>query len=158
MNYAKLGGGLSAAGLLLIVAFEGFSPTPYKDSVGIWTDGFGNTNQVTPGKPVSVPQALKQLERNTSVAGKAVTRCVNAEMTQGQYDAFVSFAFNVGEGNFCRSTMAKKANKGDLVGSCNEFDKWVYAGGKDCRIKANNCLGIVDRRKQEKATCLGVTQ
>lgn len=156
MNVAtKVGGGLSAAGLILIVAFEGFSPVPYKDSVGVWTDGFGNTNEVVPGKPVSVPQALERLERNTTIAGKAVTRCVQAEMTQGQYDAFVSFTFNVGEGNFCRSTMAKKANAGDMIGACNEFDRWMYAGGKDCRIRSNNCYGIVERRQKEKALCLG---
>lgn len=154
-NLVKFTGGLSAAGLLLIVSMEGFSPTPYKDTGGILTNGFGNTHNVIPGKAVTVPEAFAQLERNTSVAGKAVTRCAPGTSTQGQYDAFVSFTFNTGEGNFCRSTMAKKANAGDVVGSCKEFDKWIYVAGKDCRLKESNCRGIVERRAKEKALCLG---
>lgn len=145
---------LSAAALILVVGFESFSSMPYKDSVGVLTDGFGNTNGVVAGKPVTVVQALQQLDRNLTTAGEAVTRCAPGVKTQGQYDAFVSFTFNTGVGNFCRSTMAKKANQGDVAGSCGEFDKWMFAGGKDCRIKSSNCRGIVDRRQREKALCL----
>ena len=75
-------------------------------------------------------------------------------MTQGQYDAYVSFAYNVGINAFCKSTMVKLANQGDKVGSCNQFDRWVYVAGKDCRIAKNNCRGIAKRRAEEKALCL----
>ena len=144
---------LSAAGLLMIAMHEGFSPTPYKDTGGVVTNGFGNAT-ITPNKSVTVVQALGDLKLNTSEAGKAVTRCVTWPITQGQYDAYVSMAFNVGAGAFCKSTMSKKANAGDRVGSCKEFDRWVYVAGKDCRIKQNNCSGIVSRRKAEQELCL----
>lgn len=154
MNYiTKSVVGLSAAGLLLIATHEGFSPTPYKDTGGVITNGFGNAS-ITPNKSVTVVEALKDLKFNTSSAGKAVTKCVTWPITQGQYDAYVSLAFNVGSNAFCKSTMAKKANAGDHVGSCKEFDKWVYVAGKDCRIRSSNCSGIVQRRKAERELCL----
>ena len=144
---------LSAAGLLMIAMHEGFSPTPYRDTGGVVTNGFGNAT-ISPNKSVTVIQALEDLKVNTTTAGKAVTRCVTWPITQGQYDAYTSFAFNVGVTAFCKSTMSKKANQGDKVGSCNEFDRWVYVAGKDCRIKSSNCSGIVKRRQDEKQLCL----
>lgn len=144
---------LSAAGLLLIATHEGFSHKPYKDTGGVITNGFGNAT-ITPNKSVTVIEALGDLKENTSTAGQAVSRCVTAPMTQGQYDAYVSIAFNVGTNAFCKSTMAKLANANNKVASCNQFDRWVYVAGKDCRIKENNCSGIVKRRKDEKELCL----
>lgn len=144
---------LSATGLLLIAAHEGFSPTPYKDTGGVITNGFGNAT-IEPNKPVTVTKALSDLNINATSAGQSVMRCVTADITQGQYDAYVSFAYNVGSSAFCKSTMAKKANLGDRDGSCAEFDKWMYVAKKDCRIKSSNCAGIAKRREREKALCL----
>lgn len=152
-NIQKAALGLSAAGLLLIATHEGFSPTPYKDTGGVITNGFGNASR-NPNKSVTVVEALEDLKENSSVAGKAVSKCITAPITQGQYDAYVSFSYNVGTNSFCRSTMARKANQGDRLGSCNEFDRWVYVAGKDCRIKSSNCSGIVKRRTEEKNLCL----
>lgn len=149
----KRGIGLSAIGLIMIAMHEGYSPTPYKDTGGVVTNGFGNAT-ISPNKPVSVVEALSDLRLNTESAGQGVSRCVTAEMTQGQYDAYVSFAYNVGINAFCKSTMVKLANQGDKVGSCNQFDRWVYVAGKDCRIAKNNCRGIAKRRAEEKALCL----
>jgi lysozyme len=145
MNKYAISGALSATGLILIAIMEGFSPTPYKDAVGIPTDGFGNTHNV--GKNKTVPQHLEQLNRNATVAGLAVSRCITKPMTQGNYDAFVSFTFNVGEGAFCKSTLVKKFNAGDTAGACNELTRWVYAGGK-------KLPGLVARREKEKELCL----
>lgn len=150
---AKQGLGLSAIGLLMIALHEGFSPTPYKDTGGVLTNGFGNAT-INPSREVTVTQGLQDLKQNTSEAGQAVLSCVKSSMTQGQYDSYVSFTYNVGANKFCKSTMAKKANSGDKVGSCAEFDRWVYVAGKDCRIRASNCGGIVKRRKEEKELCL----
>lgn len=149
----KRGLGLSAIGLLLIAGHEGFSEKPYKDTGGVVTNGFGNAT-IDPHKHVTVEKALDDLKVNSSRAGKAVLDCVHTPMTQGQYDAYVSFAYNVGVSKFCKSTMAKKANQGDLVGSCNEFDRWMFVAGRDCRIKSSNCGGIAKRREDEKNLCL----
>lgn len=143
----------SAAGLILLATHEGFSPTPYKDTGGVITNGFGNANREA-HKNVTVVEALEDLKINASSAGRAVSKCVNIKITQSQYDAYVSFAYNVGNKAFCNSTMAKKANAGDAVGSCNEFKRWQFVAGKDCRIASSNCSGIVKRRKEELALCL----
>lgn len=144
-KYVSGAGVLSAAGLILIAVMEGFSPVPYKDPVGIPTDGFGNTHDV--GKNKSVPEHLNQLLLNTSSAGKAVSRCIKQPMTQNQYDAFVSFTFNVGEGAFCSSTLVKRFNAGDAEGACDELLRWVYAGGKKLK-------GLEARRQKERELCL----
>lgn len=152
-NLAKGALALSAGGLLLIASNEGFSPSPYKDTGGIVTNGFGNTT-INPSKNVTVTEALSDLNQNTTKTSQGVMSCVTSPITQGQLDAYVSFAYNVGVGAFCKSTMAKLANQGEKVASCNQFDRWVYVAGKDCRIAKNNCGGIVKRRTQEKNLCL----
>jgi len=145
--------GFSAAGLIMLAMHEGYSEKPYKDTAGVITNGFGNATR-SPHKSVTVTEALADLKENASVAGQAVSKCVTSEMTQGQYDAYVSLAYNVGTHAFCKSTMAKLANQGDRVGSCNQFDRWMFVAGKDCRIPSNNCRGIAKRRTEEKALCL----
>jgi GH24 family phage-related lysozyme (muramidase) len=145
--------GFSAAGLIMLAMHEGYSPTPYKDTAGVMTNGFGNAT-INPNKNVNIIEALTDLQVNTQKTGEGVARCVTAELTQGQYDAYVSFAYNVGVNAFCKSTMAKLANQGDKVASCNQFDRWVYVAGKDCRIKSSNCAGIAKRRAEEKTLCL----
>ena len=149
----KRGLGFSAVGLIMLAMHEGYSEKPYKDTGGVVTNGFGNAT-ITPHKSVTVVEALEDLKVNASRAGKGVLDCVHAPMTQGQYDSYVSFAYNVGVSKFCKSTMARKANEGDLVGSCNEFDRWMFVAGRDCRIRSSNCRGIAKRREDEKKLCL----
>lgn len=141
---------LSAAGLIALTAHENFADKPYLDLAGKWTNGFGNTHNVSPNKKVTVPQALEQLASNTQSAQAAVNRCINKPMTQGQFDAFVDFTFNAGGGAFCKSTMVRKFNYGDITGACNELRKWVYVNGKVVS-------GLVTRREAERKLCLGLT-
>ena len=138
---------LSVTTFISLAAWESFSAKPYKDIGGVWTDGFGNTVNVVPTKSVSVPQALKQLGDNVSVSEKAVKSCITRPMTQGQYDAFVKFTFNVGGGAFCKSTLVKKFNAGDSVGACNELSRWVY-------VKGQRVQGLANRREAERQLCL----
>ena len=56
--------------------------------------------------------------------------CITQPLTDGQRAAFLSFAFNEGEGAFCKSTLVRKANAGDLQGACTELSRWTYAGDK----------------------------
>ncbi len=69
-------------------------------------------------------------------------------LTDGQRAAFLSFAFNVGEGVLCKSTLVRKANAGDLQGACAELSRWTYAGGKQLP-------GLVQRRAVERQMCEG---
>lgn len=143
----------SAAGLVFLASQESFSPVPYKDTRGVITNGFGNAT-IQPDQKVTVVKALADLKQNTSDAGVAVSKCVTVPLTQNQYDAFVSFTYNIGTNAFCKSTMVKKANAGNLVGACEEFRRWEFVAGKDCRIKSSNCRGIANRREAERALCL----
>nr|WP_276554179.1 lysozyme [Cupriavidus gilardii] len=81
-------------------------------------------------------------------ANAGVNSCVRVPLTDGQRTAFVSFTYNVGRGAFCGSTLVRKLNAGDYVGACNELPRWVYAKG----VKLP---GLVNRREQERALCLG---
>jgi len=138
---------LSAVGLVAIALHEGYSGKPYLDVAGIWTDGFGNTNGVVPGKAVTVPQALDRLNKNTVAAQNAVNRCVDSYMSDLTFAALVSFTFNVGETAFCKSTLVKKFNAGEKHQACEELRRWVYAGGRKHQ-------GLADRREAERRMCL----
>ena len=138
---------LSAAGLVALASWEAFRAEPYLDIGGVWTDGFGNTNNVNPSKSVSVPQALNQLLINVRTAEGAVNTCITKPMTQGEFDAFVKFTFNVGNRAFCNSTLVRKFNAGDNVGACNELSKWVY-------VKGQRVQGLANRREAERKLCL----
>jgi len=147
MSWQRNAVALSAAGLVALASWESFRSEPYRDIGGVWTDGFGNTNNVQPSKSVSVPQALNQLLINVKSAEGAVNTCITKPMTQGEYDAFVKFTFNVGNRAFCNSTLVRKFNAGDNVGACNELNKWVY-------VKGQRVQGLANRREAERKLCL----
>jgi lysozyme len=147
MSWQRNAVALSAAGLVALASWESFMSQPYKDIGGVWTDGFGNTNNVDPNKSVSVPKGLNQLLINVSTAEDAVNTCITRPMTQGEYDAFVKFTFNVGNRAFCNSTLVRKFNAGDNVGACNELNKWVY-------VKGQRVQGLANRREAERKLCL----
>jgi lysozyme len=136
---------LSAVGLIAIALHEGYSDKPYLDVAGIWTNGFGNTHNAQ--QRTNVPQALDQLGRNAKDAETAINTCFKGEMSQQTFDALTSWAFNVGGGNACKSTAAKKWNAGDKAGSCRELLRWDRAGGK-----VHN--GLTLRRQKESRACL----
>jgi lysozyme len=146
-DFKKSALALSLTAFIALASWESYRETPYKDVGGVWTDGFGNTNNVVPNKKVSVPKALKQLGDNAIVAERAVKQCITKPMTQNQYDSFVLFTYNVGGGAFCKSTLVKKFNAGDSVGACNELAKWVYVNGKKVE-------GLANRREDERKICL----
>lgn len=146
-NITKKALTFSAASLIALATWEGFESKPYKDIGGVWTDGFGNTNQVVPNKSVTVPQALDRLNKNLNEFEATVNRCITKPMTQGQYDAFVKFSFNVGSNAFCRSTLVRKFNEGDSTGACNELRRWVF-------VKGRRVQGLVNRREAERKLCM----
>lgn len=126
----------------LIRRFEGKSNTAYQDSAGVWTIGYGHTGGVVKGQTISDDEVERLLAEDVAVAENAV----NAQhliLTQDQFDALVDFVFNIGAGNFQKSTLLKKlkADPNDPT-IYDEFLRWVYAGG----VKL---LGLVRRRTDE---------
>lgn len=137
-------------GLALIKSFEGFYSKPYMDPVGIPTIGYGvikypNGRKVTM-KDLSITEQqaseyLAQLLEQTYE--KEVNRLIKVPLNQNQFDALVSFAYNLGGANLASSTLLKKINKNPCDQSIrNEFSKWRLAGGKVLS-------GLVRRRKSE---------
>lgn len=145
----------SPACIGLIRQCEGFSPVPYLDPVGIPTIGYGSTFYPG-GRPVTMSDqpidefhATEIMRSTLSTYEDAVYRYVQVPMTKHQFDALVSFTYNVGTRNFKTSTMLKKINARDFAGAAEEFPKWTSAGGR--RLK-----GLVKRRELERRLFLGL--
>jgi lysozyme len=137
---------LSAAGTAGIVAHEGMVQKVYLDPIGIPTVCAGHINTVTKadvGKAFTREQCASLLQQDTASAQAGVKRLVTVPITQEQYDALVSFTFNLGEGSLRRSALLAKLNAGDCLGAGAEFPKWVYAGGRVLP-------GLVRRRADER--------
>jgi len=121
---------ISNAGLDLIKQFEGLRTTAYRCSAGILTIGYGHTHGVKTGDVITPQQADEYLREDVQIAELNVNTNIKTPLTQNQFDALVSFVFNVGAGNFVKSTLLKKLNAGDYSGAADELLKWVNAGGK----------------------------
>ena len=95
--------------------------------------------------------SLTAAMRDVGDAESAIGRCVKVPLSQGEYDAYTSFAFNVGGNAFCASTLVKKLNSGDYQGACAELKRWVYVDGRVVQ-------GLVNRREAEYQRCIGALQ
>lgn len=135
---------ISDKGLDLIKRFEGLELTAYRCPAGVWTIGYGHTGiDVKKGMTITEEEA-EQLLRVDVRRFEDGVRGIAAKFTQGQFDALVSFAYNLGLGALLSSTLLKKHKAGDYDAAAEQFGRWVYAGGK--RLK-----GLVRRRAEEAA-------
>lgn len=150
---------LSAAGLVSIVSFEGYTDKaiiPVKGDKP--TYGFGSTGaDVKLGDKTTPPKALERALRDVQKFEGAIQGCITAPLYRHEFDAFVSLAYNVGSGAFCGSTLVKKANASDYAGACGEILRWRYYQGKDCSITQYQhlCGGLWARRQAEAKHCRG---
>lgn len=143
---------ISDKGISLIKQFEGQRLTAYQDSVGVWTIGYGWTQPVD-GKTIRPGMTIKEetAERllRTGLVGyeSDVSKLVKVKLTQGQFDALVSFTYNLGARALSTSTLLQKLNAGDYAGAADEFPRWNKAGGKILP-------GLTRRREAERALFL----
>ena len=143
---------------------EGNHTTAYRDGSGIWTICRGAT--MVDGKPVIPGMKLSKekcdqvnaIERDKALAW--VERNIKVPLTEPQKAGIASFCpYNIGPGKCFPSTFYKRLNAGDRKGACEAIRWWIKDGGRDCRIRSNNCYGQVIRRDQESAlTCWGIEQ
>ena len=134
---------ISAAGIELLKQFEGCRLTAYEDSVDVWTIGFGTTTGVKEGQTISQVKAEEYLRFDLAIFEKAVTESLKVPVNQNQFDALVSFTYNVGVSAFRSSTLLNLINeKTDKKVVAAEFSKWVKAGNQ-------TLPGLVSRRKAE---------
>ena len=128
----------------LIKKHEGFSSEPYLCPGEVWTIGYGHTQGITSYTyPISEDQAELLLRDDIAAVEKIIRTYVSVPLTSEQYSALVSFVFNIGEGNFRRSTLLRKLNAEDYTGAAGEFPRWIYAAGR--RLK-----GLEKRRREER--------
>ena len=139
----------SDAGLNLTKAFEGLRLEAYQDAGGIWTIGYGHTGRdVKPGRKVTEFEAEVLLRADLRDAIACVNRCVEVALEQHEFDALVDFCYNVGRGNFERSSLLAKVNLEDFEGAAAQFGMWV-------NVDMKPVPGLVRRRAAEAAMFRG---
>lgn len=138
---------ISEKGLNLIKEFEGLRFKAYFCPAGILTIGYGHVilpqDKLNQTSSISEAEADAFLKRDVERFEKAVNRRVKTLLSQGQFDALVSFTFNLGEGNLKKSTLLRLINAREFDLAADEFGQWVYAKGKKLE-------GLVRRRKAER--------
>ena len=138
----------SSNGISLIEQFEGFRAQMYKDAVGLPTIGYGTliqsqSQQYLMTATITQAQATDLLKQHLPSIESAIDNMVEFELTQNQFDALVSFCYNLGTNSLLNSTLLKKLNVDPSDETIrDEFMKWVHAGGKVLQ-------GLVDRRTAE---------
>ncbi|MBQ2368394.1 MAG: lysozyme [Bacteroidaceae bacterium] len=143
----------SERGVDMIIAFEGMELNAYKCPAGVWTIGVGHTGEVDGipvkrGMLITQAQAKSLLREDLSKAERYINRQSFAErLTQGMFDALVSFIFNVGTGAFQTSTMRKCLCTGDFEGAVAQFGRWIFG---TVNGKKEKLAGLVARREREK--------
>lgn len=127
---------------------EGNKLAAYRDSVGILTIGVGHTSAagpptVSPGMTITAEESDLILSRDLAKFELAVLKAVKVPLSQNEFDALVSLAFNIGDGAFANSTLVKKLNADDRAGAADQFLVWNRAGGKALK-------GLTKRRQSER--------
>lgn len=145
---------LSQAGYEELCDYEGFSPTPYLDSVGVKTVGFGATASDIPDlhlwswdKEISLEDALKMLKKHQQKYADAVNKKLTVDIEQHQFDALVTITYNIGTGGMEGSTFIKRVNAGMSPKSVAEaMMMWNKGTIRGKRAVIN---GLTNRRKAE---------
>lgn len=130
----------------LVTWFEGRSLVAYLDPVGIPTICDGVTLGVKLGDRATPDQCDQLLQRELRIALTAVDRQVRVPLPDTRRAALGSFVYNVGEGQFSRSTLLRLLNAGDTRGACAQLSRWIYASGK-------KLAGLANRRAAERELC-----
>lgn len=138
----------SQNGVNLIKSFEGLRLNSYQDSVGVWTIGFGTTRGIKAGMTISAEQAERMLQNDIARFEPQIEHLVNVELSQSQWDALMSFTYNLGAANLESSTLLKRLNAGNYAGAAEQFPRWNKAGGQVLS-------GLTKRRAAERAMFLG---
>lgn len=134
---------ISRNGIEFIKKEEGLVLNAYLCPANVWTIGYGHTNSVKKGDKITEEQAEDFLVNDLLYSERIVNKMVKVKLNQNQYDALVSFVFNVGSGNFINSTLLKKLNAGAKSDEiCVELRRWIFSKGKKLPV-------LVARRQRE---------
>lgn len=140
---------LSAAAFVGLLVHEGYRETAYIPVVGdVPTIGFGTTEGVKPGERTTPVQAVQRALRDSSKFEGAIKRCVKVPLHQYEYDAYVSLAYNIGDGAFCGSTLVRLLNQQQYEAACSQILRWD-------QFKGRPLPGLTKRRQEEYRKCIG---
>ena len=146
--------GIATAGAIsLIAVFEGFSNKAYLPTPNdVPTIGYGQTVYAD-GRKVKMGDYISEKEARTQLGVlvekkfiQQIAKCVKVPLTENEFTAYVSLAYNIGASAFCGSTLVKKLNAGDYNGACEQIKRWNKQKGKVLK-------GLVKRRQQEYELC-----
>jgi lysozyme len=140
---------LGKQGIELIKSFEGCKLKVYLDAVGLPTIGYGHL--IKPGESftkITQKEAEDLLKSDAQIFVDGVNKLLEVNVTQNQFDALVSIAFNIGLGNLKSSTLLRLVNAGDYKGAADQFPRWNKAGGKVLN-------GLTKRRNAERDLFMG---
>lgn len=145
--------------LELIKLEEGLRLNAYPDPVGVWTIGYGHTANAGPPAPkkgmkITAAEAERILLSDLKKFEGFVNQYVKVPLNENQYGALVSLCFNIGPGNFSKSTLLRKLNAKDYKGAAEQFLVWNKGTVKGKKV---TLPGLVKRRKNERALFLKVT-
>ena len=132
----------SQEGIALIKKFEGCELEAYKCAAGVWTIGYGSTKGVKEGDTITQEDADKLLTEEMSEYEGYINDMVNTDLKQNEFDALVSWVYNLGPSNLSSSTLLQKLNNKDWDDVPNQIKRWNKAGGE---VKQ----GLVRRREAE---------
>ena len=138
----------SSAGVDLIKSFEKCKLKAYRDPVGIWTVGWGDTGpDVHEGMEISQEDADSRLARKLASFEDAVNKAVTVPLSQHQFDALLCFTYNCGAEALRMSKLLRLLNAGQYADAADQFLRWNHAGGEVL-------AGLTRRREAERALFL----
>ena len=146
----------SALIISMVAGYEKYVPNVYMPTPqDVPTIGYGTTVNPDTGKPIRMTDrridevtAKRWLMTDVAKTEARMRRCVRVPVTQGEWDAYMSLAYNIGTGAFCGSTLVRKLNAGDYAGACKQILRWDKQNGRVLR-------GLTRRRNAEYKLCVG---
>lgn len=134
---------ISKEGLEFITRLEGCKLKAYLCPAKVWTIGVGHTQNVKQGDEITKEQALEYLKQDIIPCERVINQNVKITLSQQEFDALVSFIFNIGAGAFLKSTMMRFLKVNDKRLAAGQFDRWN-------KIKGEVSNGLTNRRAKEK--------
>jgi len=135
---------INEAGIDLIKTFEGCRYKAYQCPAGIWTCGYGSTGpDVDPNTEWTPEQAIARLTSDLNKFGAGIEKHLTQPASDNQFSAMVCLAYNIGLGNFGKSSVLRLHNENDLKGAADSFLMWTKAAGR-------TLPGLVRRREAER--------
>lgn len=143
--------GIAGVAITLVGGFEGVRTIAYYDPPKVATICYGETRGVKIGDTATLEECKAMLRASLDRFSTAIDKCLPANLPDRSYVAFLSAAYNVGDAAFCGSSMARKANAGDIRGACDALLAWDKTTIAGVKVRLS---GLTKRRQEERTLCM----